>query len=148
METLGIPLDYLFTSVVDALSVGISIHSTSGEIKWANKKLCEIYRKPLSELKGSDCQQVFHGENSPCPHEQVLATRSGVHLESEMMIPGRLLSLTVEPLLDDGGRAHGFIRILSDITGERRARDEAIKAERLATLGQILSGIAHDVGTP
>jgi signal transduction histidine kinase len=127
MDTLGIPLEDLFTSVVDALSVGISIHSTSGEIIWANKKLCDIYRQPLSKLKGSDCQNVFHGENSPCPHEQVLATGSGVHLESEVTIAGRMLS---------------------DITGEHRAHEQVIKAERFATLGQIFAGIAHDVGTP
>jgi PAS domain S-box-containing protein len=148
MDTLGIPLEDLFTSVVDALSVGISIHSTSGEIVWANKKLCDIYRQPLSKLKGSDCQEVFHGENSPCPHEQVLATGSGVHLESEVTIAGRILSLTVKPLFDEGGRTRGFIRMLSDITGERRAHEQVIKAERFATLGQIFSGIAHDVGTP
>lgn len=148
MDTLGIPLEYLWTSVLDPLPVGISIHSTTGEIVWVNKMLCEIYRKPLSELKGSDCQQVFHGEHSPCPHEQVVATKSGVGLESEVTIAGRMLFLTIEPLLDQEGRIRGFIRVLSDVTSERRAREQVIKAERLATLGQILSGIAHDVGTP
>ena len=148
MDTLGIPLEYLWTSVLDALSVGISIHSASGQIIWVNKKLCEIYRKPLSELKGSDCEQVFHHENSPCPHEQVLAARSGVRLESEVTIAGRTLSLTIEPLLDEGNSIGGFIRVLSDITTERQAHEKVIKAERFATLGQVLSGIAHDVGTP
>jgi PAS domain S-box-containing protein len=148
MDTLGLPLEYLWTSVVDTLPVGISIHSTSGEIIWVNKKLCDIYGKSISELKGLDCQQVFHREDSPCPHEQVLATGSSVHIESEVTIAGRILSLTIEPLLDEGGRTRGFLRVLSDITTERRAREQVIKAERLATLGQILSGIAHDVGTP
>lgn len=148
MDTLGISLDYLWTSALDALSVGISIHSTSGEIVWVNKVLCDIYRKPLSELKSLDCQQLFHGENSPCPHEQVLATRSGVHVESEVTIAGRIFSLTIEPLLDEDGRIRGFIRMLNETTSERRAHEQVIKAERFATLGQILSGIAHDVGTP
>ena len=148
MESLGIPLEYLWSSVLDALSVGISIHSRSGEIIWVNQKLCEIYRKPLSDLKGSFCQQVFHGVNSPCPHEQVLASGSGVQLEGEVTVAGRTLSLTIEPLLDEETRICGFVRVLSDITSERRTREQLIKAERFATLGQVLSGIAHDVGTP
>lgn len=148
MSTLGIPLQLLWTSVGDALPLGISIHSTSGEIVWANRMLCDLYNKPLSELEGSHCSQVFHGEDSPCPHEQVLATQTGVQLENGVCIGGRMLSLAIEPLLDQSGITRGFIRMMSDITSQRRSHDQLIKAERFATLGHVFSGIAHDVGTP
>ena len=146
MDTFGIPLEYLWESVADGLSVGLSIHSTSGEIKWANKKLSEIYGKPLLELLGSNCKELFHGENWLCPHDQVVST--GVRFEGELSIAGRVLSLSIEPLLDEANKARGFVRILTDITDERRSHEQLLKAERFATLGQILSGIAHDVGTP
>lgn len=138
----------MWTSLVDALYEGISVHSASGELVWANKKLCDIYNKPLSELTGSFCQQIFHGEDSTCPHEQVLETGSTIQLEGEVIVEGRILSLTVGPLFDEGGKTFGFMRVLRDVTVERRAREQLVTVERFATLGQILSGIAHDVGTP
>lgn len=147
-ETLGNLPESLWTSVLDAVSEGISVHSASGEIAWANKKLCDLYRKPLSELKGSSCQQAFHREESACPHDRVLATGSVARLDGEVSMSGKILSLTVEPLFDSCGNTCGFVRVLRDVTAERRVQKQLLEAERFATLGQILSGIAHDVGTP
>lgn len=146
--TPGSPVEYLLTTVLDAVSEGISVHSATGEILWVNKNLCDIYSKSFSELKGSSCQQAFHGEHSTCPHEQVLATGSVVKLDGEVNLSGRILFVTIQPLLDERGGTCGFIRLLRDVTGERRAQQQLLKAERYASLGQILSGIAHDIGTP
>src|SRR6266487_1909795 len=77
--TLGTLTDLPWTSIFDAMREGISVHSASGEILWANKKLCRIYSKPLSELKGLSCCEVF--QDSPgCPHQQVLAAGTPVKL--------------------------------------------------------------------
>lgn len=147
-STLGTLTEALWASVLDAASEGISVHSASGEIVWANKKLCEIYGKPTAELKGSSCQNLFHGDTSDCPHEQALATGSVMHFDGEIRVSGRVLSLTIEPLFDERGGVSGFVRVMRDVTGEHRAKEQLLKAERYASLGQILSGIAHDVGTP
>jgi signal transduction histidine kinase len=61
---------------------------------------------------------------------------------------GRTLSITFEPILDDHKRTFGFIRVMRDVNDEFRRETQLLNAERFATLGQILAGIAHDVGTP
>lgn len=145
---LGTAPGSLWTSILDSLPEGISVHSASGEIRWANRKLCDIYRKQLSELKGLSCCQVFHGDASGCPHEQVLAAGHAVQLVDEVRVSGRTLSVTLEPLFDGCNKPCGFVRVMRDVTGERHAQEQVLKAERFATLGQLLSGVAHDVGTP
>src|SRR4029453_8016189 len=40
------------------------------------------------------------------------------------------------------------IRLMREDTSERRMNAQLRQAERFATLGQLLSGVAHDVGTP
>jgi signal transduction histidine kinase len=72
----------------------------------------------------------------------------GERLENEVSVFGKVLSVTVEPLIDERNQTRGFIRVMRDVTMERRAQEQLLKAERFATLGQVLSGIAHDVGTP
>lgn len=145
---LGPPPDLPWTSIIDALPDCISVHSGSGQIVWANTKLCDVYCKPLSELKDLNCGQVFHGEGPACPHAQVLATGEAVHLAQDVHLSGRELSVALEPLFDGRGKTCGFMRVMRDVTGERHAQEELKKAERFATLGQLLSAVAHDVGTP
>jgi len=130
------------------MSDAVSVHSTSGEIVWANKRLCDLYRKPLSELKGSSCQQVFHVEDLSCPHEQVVETGSGLRLERQIRKSGQVLSARIQPVFDESGVVSGFLRVLHDVTDVQRIQNQLLKAERFAGLGQILSGIAHDAGTP
>jgi signal transduction histidine kinase len=147
-RTLSILPDHVWISLLDAVSDGISVHSASGDIVWANQRVCDIYSKPLSKLKGSSCQQVFHAEDTVCPHEQVLATGCVLQLEREMSLSGRILSVTIEPLFDERGATCGFLRLLHDVTDGQRAQKQLLKAERFAALGQLLAGIAHDAGTP
>ena len=145
--SLGTLPDSLWTSILDAIPEGISVHSASGEILWATGKLCRIYCKPLSELKGLSCCQVF--QDSPaCPHEQVLAAGTAVQLVGEVRVSGRNLSVTFEPIFDERNDTCGFMRVVRDVTDERQVHEQLLKAERFATLGQLLSGVAHDVGTP
>lgn len=141
------PLEPDWMAILDAVQVGISVHSSTGEILWANSKLYDIYRKSISELQYLTCEQVFHGEASPCPHEEVLATGCGAEFESVMLSSGRTMMITIQPMRREH-KAHGFVRIVRDITEDRDARERLLKTERFATLGQVLYAIAHDVGTP
>lgn len=135
-------------SVFDTLSNAISVHDETGEIAWANKALRKLYSKSLSELRGLSCQQVFHVDDSHCTHEKVLATGTVLQLDSEVVVSGRVFSVTIEPLLDERSKTCGFVRVMNDLTAERQARDQLLQVERFATLGQLFSGLAHDVGTP
>lgn len=130
------------------LPEAISIHRSSGEILWANRKVCELYCKSLSQLQGSSCSEVFHEGNAACPHEQVIAGGKALHLTDDLRVSGRTLTVTFEPLFDKANQPYGFMRVMRDVTEERSAREQLLKAERFATLGQLFSGVAHDVGTP
>jgi K+-sensing histidine kinase KdpD len=66
----------------------------------------------------------------------------------DLVVSGRAFSVSFEPLFDDGNKQHGFIRVMRDVSEARNAHLQLLKAERFATLGQLLSGVAHDVGTP
>lgn len=145
---VGTAIERVWGSVLDAIPDGISVHSPSGAITFANRRLCDIYDKPLSELKSLNCNQIFHGDASVCPHEQVMATGHSMELVDRVHVSGGNFSVTLEPLYDESNEPCGFIRVMSDVTGGGRREDQLLETERFATLGQLLSGVAHDVGTP
>jgi PAS domain S-box-containing protein len=140
--------DTPWSLVFDALPDAISIHTSSSDIVWANRALCELYGKTLSELKGMTCSEAFHEGNSDCPHERVANGGQSVQSVDDLVVSGRAFSVSFEPLFDAGNKQQGFIRVMGDVSEARNAHLQLLKAERFATLGQLLTGVAHDVGTP
>lgn len=136
-----------WSSILNSLSDPISIHAQSGEIVWANEKCCEVYSKSLSELTGLTCAQAF------CDGP-VSATRDPVaemaQPEGVVTLGNKVWSVMIKPLAEplSNDRASGFIRVMSDVTAERGTHRKLLEAERFASLGQMLFGIAHNVGTP
>src|SRR5262249_1877662 len=120
----------------------------SGQILWANRKLCDLYGKSLSELRGLSCEEAFHQVGIACPDTRVFTRGEHVQLAEKVVVSGKTLSVTLEPLFDSLEKTRGFIRLMRDNASERRASAQLREAERFATLGQLLSGVAHDVGTP
>lgn len=72
----------------------------------------------------------------------------------DLQLHGRTLSLGIAPVLT-GAAAVGFIVVVRDVTGERRLQDDRreldrqmFQMEKMATLGEIAMGLAHEIGNP
>ena len=57
------------------------------------------------------------------------------------------IGLSAAPLITPGGRA-GFLFVFQDITETRRLQRKAAVQERLAAVGEMAAGIAHEVRNP
>jgi PAS domain S-box-containing protein len=53
-------------------------------------------------------------------------------------------SVIITSLRDPDGRLVGFAKILRDLTERKRAEEKAMQAERLAAIGQMVAGLAHE----
>jgi PAS domain S-box-containing protein len=127
---------------------GISVHSCEGTVIYANRRLGEIYQKPLNEIIGGQCDDLFHADSYGCPHEKVIESGERFELKGRQAIGERLYSVSCEPIFDEAHTVAGYVRLMRDVTERQRAQEELLNTERFATLGQMISGIAHDVGTP
>jgi signal transduction histidine kinase len=50
------------------------------------------------------------------------------------------------PLLDEEGRPRGAVGAYLDISERKRAQERALQSERLAAIGQMMTGLAHESG--
>jgi len=71
--------------------------------------------------------------------ETELLTKAGV------AIPVRL---TVNQFLDSHGKLTGYIFIAKDITETKKLEYQVFQAEKLAALGQLSAGMAHEINNP
>jgi signal transduction histidine kinase len=65
-----------------------------------------------------------------------------VHSDGEII---NLLS-SAAPLLDERGQPRGSVGAFLDITERKRAQERALQTERLAAMGQMMAGLAHESG--
>jgi PAS domain S-box-containing protein len=57
-------------------------------------------------------------------------------------------SSVIVPLSDDHGRVMHIVGVERDISDEMRLREQLIHTERLSAVGQLVSGVAHELNNP
>ena len=82
--------------------------------------------------------------------EPVEAVRSGARDVADVQITheDRVLTLTVSPLAGDAPGGRGVVLVLADITERSRMQRQLAQSERMSSLGQMISGVAHELNNP
>jgi PAS domain S-box-containing protein len=106
----------------------------------------ELLERPLPELVGADMA------------EWVQAHAPGEGARSRQVTDltlGGIFASTVTPLIDEDGEPVGHVLVARDISAQAKleAEREALRgrlaqSERLASLGQFVAGIAHEMNNP
>ena len=69
--------------------------------------------------------------------------------ELEMTRPVRkVLERFARPVLSDDGAHIGWLEVYRDITAQRLIQSKLFQTEKMAALGQLVSGIAHELNNP
>ena len=60
----------------------------------------------------------------------------------------RLMRTCVRPIADADGQIEGVIASARDVTEQRRLEQQLVQTERLAAMGQMIAGVAHELNNP
>jgi two-component system NtrC family sensor kinase len=61
---------------------------------------------------------------------------------------GSIFHFWAYPLIDEEGRLYAIVHYLKDVTSQKRIEQQLIRSERLASLGTLVAGIAHEINNP
>jgi two-component system NtrC family sensor kinase len=77
------------------------------------------------------------------------SAEGGVREELYLVRPvPRLLERAARPILDKRGALLGHVEIYRDLTAQRVFQSKLLQTEKLAELGQMVTGIAHELSNP
>jgi two-component system NtrC family sensor kinase len=132
--------DAIFTVGADGLMMGVnrSLERSSGKSREA------LIGAPFPSLLDPRDQAAA----STAIEEALVGLRRRVELRyTSVEGDARLCSLTLTPLVE-GGRVTGALGIVRDVTDERRMAEQLLQQEKLAAIGQLVSGVAHELNNP
>ncbi|GAB4256923.1 MAG: hypothetical protein Kow0092_03380 [Deferrisomatales bacterium] len=136
-------------AVFDSITDPTFLMDRHGRIQRANRALASLLHKPFAELLGRPCAAVFgnpEGLCQRCPAREVIASGRPAHRESTSR-SGQIFKIHYFPLVE-GGKAEGVVVRYQDVTAERELEHRLLQADKMAAVGQLAAGIAHEVNNP
>jgi two-component system NtrC family sensor kinase len=131
----------------------------SGRIRFSNARFAQLFGLGVRQLREtSNYEQLpdLIGKRFRNPDAFLAAWKSygtgaggPEHDELELTRPvRRVIERFSRPILDARGRPVGWCELYSDVTGERQIEAKLLQTEKTAALGQLVSGIAHELNNP
>ncbi|MEQ8161312.1 MAG: PAS domain S-box protein, partial [Smithellaceae bacterium] len=143
-------LDLLFRSIVESVDTGIMTIDFEGTIKTFNRAAELITGYSLAQVKNRLVADVF--PECIVTFALQLDKRQSKN-RMEVVIEGRNgrkvhLGCSISPLKDKQNREIGSILIFQDLTEIRQMEENLEKSKRLALIGEMAAGLAHEMRNP
>jgi len=135
----------------DGITTPISIQDINYNIITINKAAARYCRNIYENLIGKKCYNVFFGHNKPCPNcmaQDSLHTQIPFSIEQKDEKTNNTFSIHFYPISVPDGSEKIFLEFFQDITQQKILQAELAQSEKLASIGTLASGIAHEINNP
>ncbi|HOW56570.1 MAG TPA: PAS domain S-box protein [Smithellaceae bacterium] len=139
-------------ALLEDLPAIVYLQAPDYSIRFCNK----IFRRVFGEPGTKPCYKILQERDTPCRNcsaQKVLSSLSPIENEWTRA-NGQAFRLFAYPFTDADG-SQLVLRMAIDITNEKKLRQESeyhlhqiVQADRLASLGEVVAGVAHEINNP
>ncbi len=132
--------------IIESSAAGILVCDATGVVLSANARASELLELEQRALSGRRLSTLV---DLPEDWDRQLPTRAaGVETSTTASASVRHVLLTVSVLELESGQFNGRVVVLQDVTELHTLQERLREQERLAALGRLASGLAHEINTP
>ena len=146
-------------NVIEWLEEGVVLFGAKQEIRAVNSRFGQIIGlapEELARIKTLDDLVASLSERAADPglfaerwYHLARGTEGALREELQLVRPfPRLLERATRPILDEKGVLSGRVEIYRDLTAQRVFQSKLLQTDKLAELGQMVTGIAHELSNP
>ena len=141
--------------LIDSFPDLIFVANTAGHYTFVSPRVKDILGYEIEETQSMELGGRTHMEDRPALlalfAELVGGRQSFASLESRVRNKQgewRRLRCHFSPLFNETGKIEGVVVSARDVTELKRLEEQLIQAEKLAAMGQMLAGVAHELNNP
>lgn len=142
----------MWQSTFDAIEMPVHIVHDDFHIERANTTFARVSETDIRNVPGKHCYEIFAGRTSPCDGCPLTLMRQSGHPATTLLkgkIRNRQYEATAYPYAEQKkGKPSMAIVSYRDVTIERRLQQEVIQQEKMAAIGMLAGGVAHEINNP
>lgn len=146
-------------TLLEWLDQGVLLFDAQGRIRATNSRFAQIAglgpgeAEALATLDGLVDRLAEQTADPPefvrRWKEQATHGEAGAREEIQLLRPAsRLLERFGRPVLDESGQRIGWLELYRDLTPQRLFQSKLLQTEKLASLGQMVTSVAHELSNP
>lgn len=141
-----------YLRLVESASDAIFTLDGEGRVTSVNRALERAIGRSRGELFGMRFSDAIESSDRDAVWSHFEATLRGERVRAEIRYRDandslRVGSVTLTPIVEEG-RVTGCLGIVRDMTEERALAEQLLQREKLAAVGQLVSGVAHELNNP